>query len=205
MVYLRVNNKDTLLYAFKNIIVGQAYPKTYNNPLTSDTLVVVAKDSLFLNNIYYKKWNLGLKHNGTITDSGFVSVIEGIGSTFGIIAVLRPPFEGNDGLLCFSLNNIVIYPDSTYNCDKTLNVEEHVNKHFFSIYPNPTNDKITIENVARYKDATISIYNIQGQTKLLQILAQEKTEIDLSGLAKGIYILKLSSIDKTEVTKFVKE
>ena len=40
--------------------------------------------------------------------------------------------------------------------------------------------------------------------QLQQQLQQGKTDIDISGLAKGVYILRLCSNDKTEVAKIVK-
>lgn len=71
-----------------------------------------------------------------------------------------------------------------------------------SIYPNPAINKLTIESLHK---STMEILNMQGQIILQQSLLLNKTEIDISGLVKGIYILKLYSSDKTEVTKFVKE
>jgi len=72
----------------------------------------------------------------------------------------------------------------------------------FVIYPNPAVNNITIEAP---QQAVIEITNIQGQTILQQHLLQGKTDIDISGLAKGLYILRLNSNDKTEVTRVVKE
>ena len=72
----------------------------------------------------------------------------------------------------------------------------------FSIYPNPVTNNLIIKTLQK---ATIEIFNIQGQKILQQQLQQGKTDIDISGLAKGIYILRLYSNDKTEVTRIVKE
>ena len=70
------------------------------------------------------------------------------------------------------------------------------------IYPNPATNNISIESPQK---AEIEILSIQGQTILQNQIQQGKTEIDISGLAKGVYILKLSSNDKTEVKRIVKE
>ena len=75
-----------------------------------------------------------------------------------------------------------------------------------NIYPNPASDNITIDvSSSLSTHSTLEILNIQGQTILQQQVQQGKTNINISGLAKGVYILKLSSNDKTEVTRFVKE
>ncbi len=72
----------------------------------------------------------------------------------------------------------------------------------FNLYPNPAKDKLTIESLQK---STIEILNVQGQKITQQQLKQDKTDIDISGLAKGLYILKLNNNDMTEVTKFLKE
>jgi len=75
-------------------------------------------------------------------------------------------------------------------------------KNNISIFPNPALNNITIESPQK---STIEILNIQGQMILQQPLQQGKTGIDVSGLAKGVYILRLKSNDKTAVTRIVKE
>lgn len=70
------------------------------------------------------------------------------------------------------------------------------------IFPNPVNDKFTIQSLQK---AIIEIYNIQGQIIIQQQLKQGKTIIDISELAKGVYILRVNNNEKAEVTKIVKE
>jgi ligand-binding sensor domain-containing protein len=70
------------------------------------------------------------------------------------------------------------------------------------IYPNPATDKLTIES--QHKSA-IEILNIQGQIIMQQQLQQGKTDIDISGLTKGVYVLRMFSNDNTGVTRIVKE
>jgi len=75
------------------------------------------------------------------------------------------------------------------------------NQNILNVYPNPAKDELIIES---HQISTIDILNIQGQIVIQQKLQQGKTDIDVSGLAKGLYILRLSSNDRTEVTRFVK-
>jgi hypothetical protein len=51
----------------------------------------------------------------------------------------------------------------------------------------------------------LCVYNVQGQLLLKQKIRQEKTELDISGLARGVYLLKLSDAESIEVSRFVKE
>lgn len=73
------------------------------------------------------------------------------------------------------------------------------------VYPNPASNKISIEYPAIKKDAIISIYNMQGKLLLQQMIRQERTELDISRFAKGVYIIELGNKDKIEVTSFVKK
>jgi hypothetical protein len=73
------------------------------------------------------------------------------------------------------------------------------------IYPNPANDHITIETTLFVNNAIVSIYNIDGQLIALQAIQQEKTIIDISSFAKGVYVLKVKTNQKIAVNKFVKE
>ena len=73
------------------------------------------------------------------------------------------------------------------------------------IYPNPANDHISIETSVFITDATISIYNIEGQLLTLQAMQEEKTDMDISSFAKGVYIIKVKTDHVIAINKFVKE
>jgi hypothetical protein len=77
-----------------------------------------------------------------------------------------------------------------------------INDEQIAVYPNPATDKLTIDALQK---SIIEILNIQGQAIIRQTVQQGETDIDISGLAKGVYILRLNSNDKTVVTKIVKE
>lgn len=83
-----------------------------------------------------------------------------------------------------------------------INDNTYVLNVLLNIYPNPAKNKLTVESLQK---STIEIIDIQGQTILQKQLQLGQTDIDISELAKGLYILRLNSNDRTEVTKFVKE
>jgi hypothetical protein len=74
-----------------------------------------------------------------------------------------------------------------------------------SVFPNPASDNITVACTTLPNNAILSIYNMQGQLLLSQPVLQNKTEINISSLAKGIYYIKLSTQQGLAVKKFVKE
>ncbi|NTW33330.1 MAG: T9SS type A sorting domain-containing protein [Bacteroidetes bacterium] len=91
---------------------------------------------------------------------------------------------------------------TSYYFHKVMGIYNYSSLLNKSVYPNPATDLLTIETPFK---STIEIINIQGQTILKQQLQQGKTELDVSELAKGIYILRMNSNNKTELIKIVKE
>lgn len=65
------------------------------------------------------------------------------------------------------------------------------------LYPNPANDKLFIENA----QDEINLFNLMGQQVLAQKVVAAKTEIDVSFLVSGIYVVK----SRNGVQKFLKE
>ncbi len=61
----------------------------------------------------------------------------------------------------------------------------------FSIYPVPAKENLNIVlNESGNSDVQIAVYNMVGSKVLQQDLSQQKTQINISGLGKGIYIIK---------------
>lgn len=72
----------------------------------------------------------------------------------------------------------------------------------FSLFPNPANDVLNISS-----DNNIDSAEISDLTGKVVISASELTQnsIDISSLAKGVYILRLVSGDVSGTTKFIKK
>ena len=65
-----------------------------------------------------------------------------------------------------------------------------------SVYPNPSRDGVvTIETIENFKDADIGVFSLSGQRLFSsQVpLLDERKAIDLSGLAQGVYIVRVRS------------
>jgi hypothetical protein len=69
-----------------------------------------------------------------------------------------------------------------------------------SVYPNPAVDKITIR--ADVKIDEVSIYSITGQ--LMVTVVPEGNRLDVSALAKGLYLVKITSGDAQSVVRITK-
>ncbi len=86
-------------------------------------------------------------------------------------------------------------------------IEENADQARIAVYPNPASDKIIIElkKYSSMENPIVSIYNMQGQTLFQQTLHKDRTEFDLKGLLKGVYLVKLTDTHLTEFTKLVKK
>jgi hypothetical protein len=94
--------------------------------------------------------------------------------------------------------------------DNSVGFSEQIMKSFNSqsnIYPNPTRDRITINNNSDFHQTnTISIFKINGQKVMEQNFQNQKqVEIDTSTLPKGIYLVKIQAKEGTEFKKLVKQ
>jgi len=91
-----------------------------------------------------------------------------------------------------------------------VGIEEVVILNLLNIYPNPNTGKFTLEmNLTEKKDMQLTITNLLGQQvyseKLNKLKGNYQKKIDLIGYAKGIYILKIISIEGVINKKIVVE
>jgi hypothetical protein len=83
----------------------------------------------------------------------------------------------------------------------TSDVTDNIN---MSISPNPVIDKLSI-NCSETSIKSIQITNITGQVLLQKALNDKQTDIDVSSLSKGLYLLSIETTDgRRGVQKFVK-
>ena len=83
----------------------------------------------------------------------------------------------------------------------TQGIGEHIGQTL--IYPNPVNDKLTIE--AQEAINTVEIYNLMGALVYSQKDCGNKVEIHTADLHSGIYFIRMTSNKVSETRRFVKE
>ena len=89
---------------------------------------------------------------------------------------------------------------STFNF-ATLSINDvELLKNDLEIYPNPASNTLNIQTNVNIKNS--SIYNLLGK----KVLQTSSTEINVSKLAAGMYLLKITSVEETQLTKrFIKQ
>jgi hypothetical protein len=75
-----------------------------------------------------------------------------------------------------------------------------------SLFPVPANDVLTVslQNVV-FDNATIEIYSALGTLVLEQAIDHKSSMIDVSSLAKGVYVVNVNAKSGNITTRFIKE
>lgn len=201
-------NQEQVLYDFNNLIIGQPYPQTLNN-MDYPQILVMASDSVLLNDgLYHERWVLG----SNSIDSGFVSIIEGMGSTMGFNLPIAIPFEQSSSTLCFNIdgNSVfdgwadavgLIQPRYSENCEANVSVTKIVGSLLnVSVWPNPVLDIVNIKSSERIEK--LVLYDLLGQ-KILEQNVQNavNTELSLADLPAGNYLLKVYMENNQHLTR----
>jgi len=108
----------------------------------------------------------------------------------------------------YSIAKTIIYFKKngiTCGMEAMLGLDENkTNETFFTLYPVPATDLITVET-SHPKGSWLSISYINGMEISKQQISGTKTQIDISQLKKGIYLVKLITGKSVLVKKLVKE
>ncbi|MBL4663240.1 MAG: proprotein convertase P-domain-containing protein, partial [Flavobacteriaceae bacterium] len=91
--------------------------------------------------------------------------------------------------------------------ESILGVNDNGLSEGISIFPNPTDNVVTISNTTGIQLEKVAIYDVNGRlisTIDLSDMQQEKT-IDVSQLATGVYMLQIQSENESTVKRLVKE
>jgi len=191
---------ESLLYDF-NLNIGDTLPTSYINNEHNDvsypfSSVVTSVDSVLIGNSYRKRFEIS-GYNFPNVFGPYVYLIEGIGSTFGLLSWLRPDPEVPIGstLLCFNHYGITMFPDSNYQCDIVSSIKENEIKlePGIQIFPNPFNLTTEIVFDKTYHTVEMTFTDIQGKL----IKSQKYFNCDMiilarEGIDNGIYFLRLT-------------
>ena len=88
--------------------------------------------------------------------------------------------------------------------EKIVSVADYTNNIVSNIYPNPATSRLTIDlnEVGR---ASVTIYNILGQTVLEETLQDISNNISIADLSSGLYFVKVNQNGKSHTVKISKE
>jgi hypothetical protein len=99
----------------------------------------------------------------------------------------------------FTAANLVTLTNNTATRNGTIGRADAT----ISIVPNPVTDRLTV-NYAGGTIQNLQITNVTGQRMLQKIVNDAQTEIDVSSLSNGLYLLTMQTDQGQQITKFVK-
>jgi len=144
-----------------------------------DARFSLSDDGVFWSSAFTNEMTQSLKVNGK--DKSYV-----------LIRVV-PAFAGLTGDYNLNVN---------LSRESTLSIENL--KNSARLYPNPTQQFVTIEGKSFQTDDTYAIYNING-TQLQSGSLKDGNSINVEKLAAGVYFLSISGIEGVQNLQFIKE
>ncbi len=170
------SNTEYLLYDFSVLKTD-----TLNNCLTNNTDYIV--DSTYLQFESAKSRRFYVNNNSSMY------FIEGIGSTRGL-------FEPNFDLTNDTTSSNEYCYGTLASCISVALTTEELAFSKLSIYPNPTSSNILVKGL----DENYSGFIVNSFGQLVKSIASFSTEINLSGLPKGVYFLRIYHAKNNEST-----
>jgi hypothetical protein len=190
--------------------------------------VDVANSALF----WYNLNNLMNGTNPAVQESQFWDVDEWAGTSAAMYPTVWPRWDGsytNEALLDAStggypLGDLNAFPGekAKWEAEKSaimetilsLETEDHILTALnetkigvdesFSMYPNPVSDMVTFESKRMLN--SVNIYSITGQLIKTKEINGKKVSMNLSGMAKGVYVIKAEYSDGGSLSrKLIKE
>lgn len=197
-VYVRFDGmySDTLLYDF-SLQIGDTLGGFLGN---CNLFTVESIDSVLVGSSFRKRIN----YTSYLGDCHDLSIIEGIGSTKGLVECVVPSFQEGIGLLCFSVDGVVLYnatapcgPDIV-PCGLQLSAGSEGPGHRnipIRIAPNPNQGQFRLEFADPILAQThYSVCDATGRSLYLRPLPTGATlaVVDLSRFGRGIYVLRVA-------------
>lgn len=182
-IYLKFSIFEYLLYDF-NLQLNDTLNNIAYRYILAQGTYVSAIDSVIVGTNYRKRYHLTAKD----VASDYITLVEGVGSSFGFLNFTGPPFEQYKTLFCFRGDNENYILDSIF-CSYTDVTEKRPDNYFISFFPNPSTG-IFHSNFQNTYIENISIYNSIG---LLLTIVKNNEDIDLSSFGSGIYIAKIKN------------
>ena len=124
--------------------------------------------------------------------------------------LLRNEWYTLTGIVSNPSKSIKSYNTSRSNIasnDPSLGIDNvNLLSNMFEIYPNPSNEQITIEaEKNNFKNVTVEIINTEGQLIQKFSLQDSKTLINLNKLTGGVYTIKIKTDKGVVVKKLIKQ
>jgi hypothetical protein len=213
-VYYSYKDTFLLLYDFSlktgdTLVISKLYPNEKFQDSLKTKYIIDKVDSINISGKILKRQKVHYLEDSVngLDDNNYLdgNIIEKIGCESYLFGY---PHMGEDGwpdhLKCYQDHEISYKRYSKMNCDGLDGISEIDKLNELQLYPNPAFNKININCILR-QALKMQLFNTVGQCVLEREVNNLTNSIDISSLTKGIYILKLTSINGTLEKKIIKE
>ena len=156
---------------------------------------------------------MGALQGANIVGADFRCTNNGTSSLFAFVKVAQPSDTFGDPSFLLSVrtgSNDQIEPitelqilfDESSDCE-SLSLSEFDNDFPFSVYPNPSNDFVSLKALNDSETYNLTIISITGAVVYTSDFISN-TVIDLSGISKGIYFINISNKIASYTSKWIK-
>jgi hypothetical protein len=191
------SGQEQLIYDF-NLELNDTLDYTAYRYILAEGTYVSVVDSILIGTEYHKRFHLSVVNLAT----DYIALIEGVGSSFGLLNFTGPSFEQYKVLNCFRNADGEIIFDSSY-CSY-VSVPKIDFSEFISIFPNPSSQSIFVETKGIIIEK-ISVLDIYGNQQNYTNEFNNGNQIYISDLNSGIYFLEIKTDSGKLIKKFVKE
>jgi hypothetical protein len=191
-----------------------------SNQCTYTKVITITEPALLAANVEITNNKITVNTTGGTAPYAYELVNEtGITTAFQTSNIFNDVPAGNylvrvkDARNCTSVyNGIAIYetaaPSKTGKTSSAVQITKEPAKSDltaadFTFYPNPVQDILTINNTSIIDE--VQILSVSGNSIFTRKINNTQSEIDLSNLSTGIYILKVTSQGKEKTTKIIKQ
>lgn len=180
-------------YTVDNVLAGADawQPKLYTDQITAPVITKNSTALTWADNNYVLGWAI-------IKDGVFVDFITTNsytipnGTTSGKYTVRAANAMGGLGLA----SNEIDLATLAVHENKMIDVK---------VYPNPVvNNKFFVTIPATVENATMELYGLDGKQILKKAVTNTTEEVTISGMASGVYLLKINSDNGSQIVKIVK-
>jgi hypothetical protein len=157
--------------------------------------IIIGIDSALVGTSFHKRFLLSTSGQPQTPDTNY-AIIEGVGSTKGLLNTIIPDFEAGAELKYFCYNQIQVYPATNSACPFNVGISELSIENPFTLFPNPFVANSTLHSSRSLKNGTLSAINYLGQTVLrIENISGESIDLASDKLSKGLYIFHLTDED----------
>ena len=94
--------------------------------------------------------------------------------------------------------------DNFITSDGTVSADDIFEENLFDIYPNPTSDFIFIEN-NNTEEFEVSVFDLFGKRIYNDVFSNSHEQINLAGLANGVYLVEIRNGERRGTKRIVKK